>query len=38
MQPEPERDQPFTRMVARVGKPDVDVVPLAASRCTHATG
>ena len=35
MQPEPERDQPFTRMVARVGKLDVDVVPLATTVCCY---
>jgi hypothetical protein len=28
MQPELERDQPFARMVARVGKLDADAVPL----------
>ena len=37
MRPEPERDHPFTKMVARVGKLDVDVVPLGSAVITAAS-
>jgi hypothetical protein len=37
MQPELEHDQPFARMVTRVGKLDVDAVPLGFALIAGAT-